>query len=85
LPFVDRISEADLVREKKKDGKLVNFPPPPGPARSPTRKNSDDSNNDEDSVPSRAAEPQRPVLRDPVLARAVDLVKGLAVMHGSRP
>jgi hypothetical protein len=36
-------------------------------------------------MPALAAEPQKPTLRDPVLARAVDLVKGLAVMHGSRP
>jgi hypothetical protein len=39
---------------------------------------------DEDSAPTRAAEPQKPVIRDPVLARAVDLIKGLAVVHQSR-
>ena len=30
------------------------------------------------------AEPPRPVIHDPVLARAVDLIKGLAVMRASR-
>jgi hypothetical protein len=83
LAFVDHTSEADLVREKRKDGKLF-LPAPPGPVRSPTRKNDDDGNSDDDaSAP--AAEPQKPVLRDPVLARAVDLVKGLAVVRESRP
>jgi hypothetical protein len=34
---------------------------------------------------SAASRPQKPVLRDPVLARAVDLVKGLAVVREARP
>jgi hypothetical protein len=61
LSFVDRTTEADLVREKIKDG-----------------------DEDEDSAPPRAAEPQKPFIRDPVLARAVDLIKGLAVVRQSR-
>ena len=58
LPFVDHMSEADLVRAKIKDGDA-----------------------DENFLPSRKAGPQKPVIRDPVLARAVDLIKGLAVVR----
>jgi hypothetical protein len=61
LSFVDRTTEADLVREKIKDG-----------------------DEDEDSAPPSAAEPQKPFIRDPALARAVDLIKGLAVVRQSR-
>jgi hypothetical protein len=61
LPFVDHTSEADLVREKIKDG------------------------DEDDNLPSeRLAEPQKPFIRDPVLARAVDLIKALAVVRQSR-
>jgi hypothetical protein len=60
MPFVDHTSEADLVREKIKDG-----------------------DEDENSAPPHAAEPQKPFIRDPVLARAVDLIKGLAVVRQS--
>jgi hypothetical protein len=85
LPFVDHTSEADLVRQQQKDGKLINLPAPAKPARGLNRMNSDDSDNDDDAVSSRAAKAPRPVLRDPGLARAVDLVKGLAVVQGARP
>jgi hypothetical protein len=61
LSFVDRTTEADLVREKIKDG-----------------------DEDEDSAPTQPTEPQKPFIRDPVLARAVDLIKGLAVVRQSR-
>jgi hypothetical protein len=60
LPFVDHTSEADLVRQKIKDGEP-----------------------DENSATPHVAEPQKPVIRDPVLARAVDLIKGLAVVRQS--
>jgi hypothetical protein len=62
LSFVDHTSEADLVRQKLKDGDDdgVTAPPPAG------------------------SEPQKPVIADPVLARALDLIKGLAVVHESR-
>jgi hypothetical protein len=89
LPFVDRISEADLVRQRQKDGKLIGASgfhtrdmdlPGPRLIRRPGGNNA----GDEDSAPTRAAEPQKPVIRDPVLARAVDLIKGLAVVHQSR-
>jgi hypothetical protein len=60
LLFVDHTTEADLVREKIKDG-----------------------DQDENSAPPHAAEPQKPFIRDPVLARAVDLIKGLAVVRQS--
>jgi hypothetical protein len=85
LPSVDRTSEADLVKQKQKDGKLINPSTPFRPVRNPGRNNSDDSENDDDIAASRAAQPQKPVLRDPVLVRAVDLVKGLAVVRGPRP
>jgi Peptidase family S41 len=59
-PFIDHTSEADLVREKIKDG-----------------------DEDEDSAPSRPTEPQKPFIHDPVLARAVDLIKALALVRQS--
>jgi hypothetical protein len=57
LPFVDHTSEADLVREKIKDG-----------------------DEDENSAPPNA-ELQKPFIRDPVLARGADFVKGLAILR----
>ena len=39
---------------------------------------------DEDAQLSRSSEPEKPVIRDPVLARAVDLIKALAVVRASR-
>jgi hypothetical protein len=66
LSFMDHTSEADLVREKQKDG---------GGDFTPARSN---------STPARAAEPEKPVIRDPVLARALDLIKGLAIVRESR-
>jgi hypothetical protein len=62
LPFIDHISEADLVREKIKDG-----------------------DEDENAAPSKTAPPPKPFIRDPVLARAVDLVKGLDIFLQSQP
>jgi hypothetical protein len=58
--FIDHTTEADLVREKIKDGEQ-----------------------DEDSEPPKPAEPQKPYIHDPVLARAVDLIKALAVVRSS--
>jgi len=83
LPYVDRTSEADLVRQKQKDGKLNNLPDPTRPMRVPARNTGDADDDDSASAP--AAESPKLVLRDPVLVRAVDLVKGLAVMRGPRP
>lgn len=40
---------------------------------------------DGDFQVARDAEPPRPVLRDPALARAVDLLKGLAVVRSAKP
>jgi C-terminal processing protease CtpA/Prc len=89
LPFVDHTSEADLVLQKQHDGKTIGTSgfhtrdmdlPGPRLIRRPGGNNA----GDEDSAPTRAAEPQKPVIRDPVLARAVDLIKGLAVVHQSR-
>ena len=36
------------------------------------------------SVLTHTAEPQKPVIRDPALARALDLIKGLAIVRESR-
>jgi hypothetical protein len=59
-PFIDHTTEADLVREKIKDG-----------------------DEDENSAPSQPTEPQKPFIHDPVLARAVDLIKALAFVGQS--
>ena len=83
LPFVDHTSEADLVRQRQKDGKSLNVTLPP--LNTPARIKSEDTDNDDDAMPAESAKPQKPVLRDPVLARGVDLVKGLAVVREARP
>jgi len=61
--FVDHTSEADLVRQKLKDGEDQGAVAP-APARSQSR--------------------PKPVIEDPVLARALDLIKGLAIVRESR-
>jgi len=43
-----------------------------------------DGDEDDNLVPERPSEPQKPFIRDPVLARAVDLIKGLAIVRQSR-
>jgi hypothetical protein len=43
-----------------------------------------DGKEDENFPPVHFAEPPKPFIRDPVLARAVDLIKGLAVVRASR-
>jgi hypothetical protein len=60
LPYVDidHTTEADLVREKIKDG-----------------------DEDGSAGPAFAAEREKPFIRDPVLARGVDFIKGLAALH----
>ena len=40
-----------------------------------------DGDEDESLATSRQTEPPKPFIRDPVLARAVDLIKGLAIVH----
>jgi hypothetical protein len=60
LPFIDHMSEADLVRGKQKD-----------------------NGENEKAAPPRAGVSQKTVIRDPVLARALDLIKGLAVVRES--
>jgi hypothetical protein len=59
MPFVDHVNEAQLVRDKIKDG-------------------------DESDAPTARPEPVQPVIRDPALARAVDLLKALAILKQSR-
>jgi hypothetical protein len=61
LSFVDHMSEAQLVRERRKDGA------------------------EDDSAPTPRDAPSQPVIRDPSLARAVDLIEGLAVVRGRHP
>ncbi len=88
LPFVDHLSEADLVLQKQNDGKrngTLHLRDMDFPVASPIRRPGDSGNPNENPAPARAAEPQKPVIRDPVLARAVDLIKGLAVVRQSRP
>jgi hypothetical protein len=80
LPYVEHTSEADLVRQREKDGKLIKVPML---NEDLIREKSDGSDSDEDSGSKRAAGPQKPVIRDPVLARAVDLIKGLAIVRAS--
>jgi hypothetical protein len=43
-----------------------------------------DGEEDGSLAPERPTEPQKPFIRDPVLARAVDLIKGLAIVRQSR-
>ena len=69
MPFVDHTSEADLVRAKIKDGEEGESLPP-----------ADGLHLVSGSSPP-ATEPLRPIIRDPVLARAVDLIKGLAIVR----
>lgn len=41
-------------------------------------------NLEDETIPSRDPEPETPLIRDPALARAVDLLKGLAVVRRTR-
>jgi hypothetical protein len=62
-----RISEADLIRERKADpGKEIGYEPPSSRSAS-------------------EAETDKPIIRDPVLGRALDLIKGLSVLGSSHP
>jgi hypothetical protein len=77
LPWVDHTSEADLVRAKIKDGDEDEGPLPSGPVHVPVHMFS--------NPPPQAVESPKPVIRDPVLARAVDLIKGLAMVREFHP
>jgi hypothetical protein len=72
LPFVDHTSEADLVRQKLK-----------GVDDSGITK-AKDGDNSGATVPPRGKGSQKPVIQDPTLARTLDLIKGLAIVHESR-
>ena len=61
LPFVDHMSEAELVQRRIKDG---------------------EDEGDEPLTPR--VTPAQPVIRDPALARAVDLLKALAILKPMR-
>ena len=61
LPFVDHMSEAELVRKRVKDGE----------------------DGSDDALSPRVV-PAQPVIQDPSLARAVDLLKALAILKPSR-
>ena len=43
------------------------------------------TNLDAETLSSRPAEPEKPLIRDPALARSVDLIKALAVVRQARP
>ena len=81
LPYVDHTSEADLVRQRRKDGKLIKVP---FSHEELMREQGGGGDGNEDSASAPAAGPQKTVIRDPVLARAVDLIKGLAIVRESR-
>ena len=63
LPYVDidHTTEADLVREKIKDG-----------------------DQDDSTASAPAAAPEKPFIHDPVLARGVDFIKGLAALRSGK-
>ncbi|MGH7980759.1 MAG: hypothetical protein ACREE6_15385, partial [Limisphaerales bacterium] len=56
LVYIDHTTEADLVRERIKDG-------------------------DQDETTDNPAAPQKPFIHDPVLARGVDFIKGVAALR----
>jgi hypothetical protein len=57
LPFIDHMSEAELVRKRIKDGE------------------------DDMEIPTPRTGPSQPIIRDPALARAMDLLKALTIFH----
>ena len=66
-----RLSEADLIRERKaRPGMDLEYMPQP-----------DASSDDPAGTGAKAANPPKPVVHDPVLARALDLVKGIAAFR----
>jgi len=86
LPFVDHTSEADLVLQKQGDGKHIGRLQTRDmvlPEAASIHKQGHGGDDGDNSPTSRAGDSQRPVIRDPVLARALDLVKGLAVVRES--
>jgi hypothetical protein len=48
------------------------------------REHREDLNPDAETAPQRPREPEKPTVHDPVLARALDLLKGLAVVRQAR-
>ncbi len=83
LTLVDHMSEAELVRKHLKDGEEeAESVPPPQLDAAPFVAAKNDA---PDGGPAASrAEPPQPVIRDPALARAVDLLKALAVLHKAR-
>jgi len=86
LAFVDHTSEAELVRKHIKDGEEDGAGP--GPAAEPPtaarikERATDGGGAIEDSFAH--AEASHPIVRDPALARAMDLLKALAALHPAR-
>jgi len=75
-----RFGEAELVREHRagiRRGGGSDAPEMPGETPQPGRPGNSQSDNN-------SANPHRPVVNDPALARALDLLKGLAVVRQSR-
>jgi hypothetical protein len=83
-----RMNEAELVRQHKQGS------PQNGGPGTPVRmseaelvrqhKEGLDSNGDDDAPSATPVEPAGPVVNDPALARALDLLKGLSVLRQSR-
>ncbi len=66
-----RLSEADLIRERKeRPGMDLEYMPLP-----------DDTAGDGSAGSARSAQSAKPVVHDPVLARALDLIKGIAAFR----
>jgi hypothetical protein len=86
------LNESDLIR-KHKEGTNLDAGPVPAPGvlfneAELVREHKEGTYSDDDDTrpsPVRAPELQKPVVNDPALARALDLLKGLAVARRSRP
>lgn len=84
LAFVDHTSEAELVRKHIKDGEDEVPGPVSAPwVASPTGERAKVSGGASDASSPRT-EPLPQVVRDPALARAMDLLKALAALHPAR-
>ena len=83
-----RLNEAELVRARREGQSLDGEVPVSRLARPNeadlVRARRDGLSLDGDLPLPRNVEPEKPLLRDPALARAVDLLKGLAVVRASR-
>jgi len=86
LAFVDHTSEAELVRKHIKDGEEDGSGPEPAaePLAASRIKERAPNGGGATEDSSAHAEPPHAVVRDPALARAMDLLKALAALHPAR-